>query len=127
MTEDDDNYEMHSPGKGEPGYRSPLLPCPFCGGKAARPDGASHTWCTEVSCGSDAYLSVAAWNSRPGPEVKFKPEMRERVLRAIFDPGLTEGERGDRDLASWQTDAVMSVLAFTVLSEEVEVQNDQRS
>lgn len=99
---------------------SKLKPCPFCGGKAARPDGANHTWCTETSCGSDAYMSVEAWNRLPVPQVKFSAEMRERVMSAIFDPGHTEGPRGDRDLASWQTDAVMSVLAFSVLSEEVE-------
>lgn len=41
-----------------------LLPCPFCGGTAARPDGNDHTWCTEISCGSSAYMHVDAWNNR---------------------------------------------------------------
>lgn len=41
-----------------------LKPCPFCGGEAAEPDANRHTWCTETSCGSDAYLSVEAWNRR---------------------------------------------------------------
>ena len=41
-----------------------LKPCPFCGGEPAEPDGNNHTWCTETSCGSDAYLSVEAWNRR---------------------------------------------------------------
>lgn len=39
-----------------------MKPCPFCGGEAAEPDANNHTWCTEVSCGSTAYMSVEAWN-----------------------------------------------------------------
>jgi hypothetical protein len=48
-----------------------LKRCPFCGGEAADPDGNNHTWCSETSCGSDAYLSVEAWNRRAEPG---KPE-----------------------------------------------------
>ncbi len=29
---------------------------------------------------------------------------------AIFDPDASEGFKGDRDLTTWQTDAVMKVL-----------------
>lgn len=38
--------------------------------------------------------------------------LRERISRAIFDPGETEGYKGDRTLTDWQTDAVMRVLGF---------------
>lgn len=38
-------------------------------------------------------------------------DLRKRVMRAIFDPGATEGFKGDRDLTTWQTDAVMHALA----------------
>ena len=38
-------------------------------------------------------------------------ELRKRVMRAIFDPGATEGFKGDRNLTTWQTDAVMRVMA----------------
>jgi len=38
-------------------------------------------------------------------------ELRKRIMRAIFDPGATEGFKGDRDLTTWQTDAVMRALA----------------
>lgn len=37
--------------------------------------------------------------------------LRERISRAIFDPGQTEGVKGhDKTLTDWQTDAVMRVL-----------------
>lgn len=51
-----------------------LRRCPFCGGHAAEPDGNGHTWCTETSCGSDAYMSVEAWNRRDGAAVSTVPE-----------------------------------------------------
>lgn len=38
--------------------------------------------------------------------------LRERVSRAIFDPGQTEGYKGERTLTDWQTDAVMRVLGY---------------
>lgn len=42
-----------------------VLPCPFCEGDAAPLDENDHTYCTNVSCGSGAYLHVDAWNNRP--------------------------------------------------------------
>ncbi|MDR6818447.1 hypothetical protein J2X76_003624 [Neorhizobium sp. 2083] len=49
----------------------------------------------------------------PSPATNMEPsdELRKRVMRAIFDPGATEGFKGDRDLTTWQTDAVMRVIA----------------
>lgn len=44
--------------------------------------------------------------------------LRERISRAIFDPGQTEGYKDDRTLTDWQTDAVMRVLGFPALSSE---------
>lgn len=39
--------------------------------------------------------------------------IRERISRAIFDPGQTEGiRRAKQTLTDWQTDAVMRVLGF---------------
>ena len=37
--------------------------------------------------------------------------LRGRISAAIFDPGSTEGYKGDRSVTQWQTDAVMRVLA----------------
>ncbi|MGI2031974.1 hypothetical protein ACRQ1B_06230 [Rhizobium panacihumi] len=53
--------------------------------------------------------------ANPPPQTHVKPsdELRKRVMRAIFDPGATEGFKGDRDLTTWQTDAVMRALATT--------------
>ena len=42
--------------------------------------------------------------------------LRERISRAIFDPGQTEGYKGHRTLTDWQTDAVMRVLGFAALA-----------
>lgn len=39
--------------------------------------------------------------------------LRKAIATAIFDPGLTEGFKGDRTLTEWQTDAVMRVLDQT--------------
>lgn len=36
---------------------------------------------------------------------------RNAIAAAIFDPGTTEGMKGDRTLTEWQTDAVMRVLS----------------
>ncbi|KAA3510131.1 hypothetical protein [Agrobacterium rosae] len=49
------------------------------------------------------------------PQTKIEPsdDLRKRVMRAIFDPGATESFKGDRDLTTWQTDAVMRALAAT--------------
>ena len=37
--------------------------------------------------------------------------VRKAVASAIFDPGATEGYRGERTVTEWQTDAVMRALA----------------
>ena len=48
----------------------------------------------------------------PSPETHLRSpfELRKRIMFAIFDPGASEGFKGDRDLMTWQTDAVMKVL-----------------
>ncbi|KQS76839.1 hypothetical protein ASG25_15580 [Rhizobium sp. Leaf384] len=46
----------------------------------------------------------------PQAEVRGSEDLRKRVMRAIFDPGQTEGYKGNRDLTTWQTDAVMRLL-----------------
>ena len=51
-----------------------LMACPFCGGKAAKPDVNDHTWCEKISCGSDAYMSVKAWNTRYDSEGRICPD-----------------------------------------------------
>ncbi|WP_160006893.1 hypothetical protein [Rhizobium sp. 18055] len=50
----------------------------------------------------------------PQPLVMGMEEIRKSVMRAIFDPGKTEGYKGERDLTTWQTDAVMRALADEV-------------
>jgi len=41
-------------------------------------------------------------------------DFRKRIASAIFDPGATEGLKGDRDLTTWQTDAVMRMLGVNI-------------
>ncbi|RYC10038.1 hypothetical protein [Ciceribacter ferrooxidans] len=41
-------------------------------------------------------------------------DLRKRIASGIFDPGATEGLEGDRDLTTWQTDAVMRVLGVNI-------------
>ena len=49
---------------------------------------------------------------RDGPTVKAGTEaLRKAVAAAIFDPGATEGYKGERTLTEWQVDAVMRALA----------------
>ncbi|WP_416065388.1 hypothetical protein ACK9YZ_01170 [Rhizobium sp. ZK1] len=47
----------------------------------------------------------------PSSQVLGGDDLRKRVMFAIFDPGAAEGFKGDRDLTTWQTDAVMKVLS----------------
>jgi hypothetical protein len=53
-------------------------------------------------------------NMRPSrsSDAAAAKDFRQRVMRAIFDPGRTEGYKGDRDLTTWQTDAVMRAIGF---------------
>ena len=37
-------------------------------------------------------------------------ELRKQIGAAIFDPGATEGLKGERTLTEWQSDAVMRVI-----------------
>lgn len=41
---------------------------------------------------------------------------RKAIAAAIFDPGATEGLKGERTLTEWQTDAVMRVLSALTAS-----------
>ncbi len=41
---------------------------------------------------------------------------RKAIAAAIFDPGATEGPKGERTLTEWQTDAVMRVLSALTAS-----------
>jgi hypothetical protein len=43
-------------------------------------------------------------------QAENKPQWRKRISAAIFDPGTTEGYKGDRSVTQWQTDAVMRVI-----------------
>jgi hypothetical protein len=44
-------------------------------------------------------------------QIEADAGLRNRVATAIFDPGLTEGYKGDRTLTEWQVDAVMRAIA----------------
>lgn len=57
------------------------------------------------------YMSANMRPSRPCDAAAAK-DFRQRVMSAIFDPGRTEGYKGDRDLTTWQTDAVMRAIGF---------------
>jgi len=38
-------------------------------------------------------------------------ELKKRIGAAIFDPGATEGYKGERTLTEWQVDAVMRMIS----------------
>lgn len=62
-----------------------LLPCPFCGGEAAPLDENDHTSCTNIACGSTAYMHVDAWNERPSLKAADVPTHRDRLLQENED------------------------------------------
>jgi hypothetical protein len=67
-----------------------------------------------------AALQVAEKAEAPPPQTHLAGRgdtsiLRERISRAIFDPGQT-GYKDDRTLTDWQTDAVMRVLGFPALA-----------
>lgn len=43
-------------------------------------------------------------------------ELKKRIGTAIFDPGATEGYKGERTLTEWQVDAVMRILSERVIN-----------
>lgn len=43
-------------------------------------------------------------------QIEADAGVRKRVATAIFDPGVTEGYKGDRTLTEWQVDAVMRAI-----------------
>jgi len=45
------------------------------------------------------------------PEDVKRAKLRKAIGAAIFDPGSTEGYKGERTLTEWQTDAVIRVLS----------------
>ena len=55
-------------------------------------------------------LAADALTPAPQPNVRSPFELRKRIMFAIFDPGASEGFKGDRDLTTWRTDAVMKVI-----------------
>lgn len=57
-----------------------LKPCPFCEGDPAPLDENNHTSCTNVTCGSTAYMHVDAWNNRPAMKAYARIEELEAEL-----------------------------------------------
>ncbi|QRM44012.1 hypothetical protein [Rhizobium sp. BG4] len=51
------------------------------------------------------------WGISAAPRLVGIDDLRKRIAGAIFDPGATEGVKGDRHLTTWQTDAVMRAIA----------------
>jgi len=50
-----------------------VLACPFCEGEPAPLDENDHTSCTNIACGSTAYMHVDAWNDRfATPEINAR-------------------------------------------------------
>lgn len=62
-----------------------VLACPFCEGDPAPLDENDHTSCTNITCGSTAYMHVDAWNNRPA----MKAYARIEELEAEFGGWLT--------------------------------------
>lgn len=95
--------------------------CCMCGKKnlsTAEGDGGTECelerglWVCSAECW-DRAVEPKAVEPSPSTHVVATDDLRKRVVRAIFDPGATEGFKGDRDLTTWQTDAVMRALATT--------------
>lgn len=57
-----------------------IKPCPFCEGDPAPLDENNHTSCTNVACGSTAYMHVDAWNNRPTVKAYARIEELEAEL-----------------------------------------------
>ncbi|TAX57155.1 DUF551 domain-containing protein [Rhizobium leguminosarum] len=74
-----------------------IKPCPFCEGDPAPLDENNHTSCTNVACGSTAYMHVDAWNNRPTMEAYARIEELEAELGGWLpiDMAPTNGERVD--------------------------------
>lgn len=58
-----------------------VLPCPFCEGEPAPLDENDHTSCTNIACGSTAYMHVDSWNERPALNAGDVPLHRDRLLQ----------------------------------------------
>jgi Lar family restriction alleviation protein len=65
----------------------PLLPCPFCGGRAQGASGSSSIWIRCVDCGASSdenreseEATIAAWNRRA---VVVPAITREALLQAL--------------------------------------------
>lgn len=57
-----------------------IKPCPFCEGDPAPLDENNHTSCTNIACGSTAYMHVDAWNNRPAMKAYARIEELEAEL-----------------------------------------------
>lgn len=68
-------------------------------------DPVKHTICDEAAAEIERLRTPPNADHSRGPF-----ELRKRIMFAIFDPGASEGFKGDRDLTTWQTDAVMKVI-----------------
>ncbi len=80
-----------------PCRRRQLLQCPFCEGDPAEPDENKHTYCTNIACGSSAYMHVDAWNKRPSLGAYARIAELERELGGwlTIDDAPTDGTRVD--------------------------------
>jgi hypothetical protein len=64
-------------------------------------------------------LAAAINRVMAGVQTTTAPDIlacRKEIASAIFDPGATEGLKGERTLTEWQTDAVMRVLAARIVT-----------
>ena len=86
-----------------------LLPCPFCAGPAAEPDGNDFTWCPNIAC-FEGYMHVTTWNSRPVP-IECPPapaphlegvaaNKAEAILRIVRKMVAAEHEHAQKPLNS---------------------------
>lgn len=81
------------------------------GGNLRKLSGNPHRYETEFGPVLSIGMGNAFEEAPPAPEDRSGGiSLRKRIMIAIFDPGATEGFKGDRDLTTWQTDAVMKVV-----------------
>lgn len=59
-----------------------IQPCPFCGGAASPLDENDHTSCSNISCGSTAYMHVDAWNRADNQQAAF--------IQSAYDQGRAD-------------------------------------
>lgn len=64
-----------------------------------------------VLSGDTARGIIAALVATSTPPAPSRDDLREQIAKAVFDPGAYASHRGDRYMAHWTADAVLSVIS----------------